>query len=44
MERINEEDLSTIGDLIIQTLKTPTNKLAVIKSKVSKIMQNLPLP
>ena len=42
--RINEEDLSTIGDLIIQTLKTPTNKLAVIKSKVSKIMQNLPLP
>ena len=42
--RINEEDLSTIGDLIIQTLKTPTNKLSVIKSKVSKIMQNLPLP
>ena len=42
--RINEEDLSTIGDLIIQTLKTPTNKLSVIKSKVSKIMQKLPLP
>ena len=42
--RINEEDLSTIGDLIIQTLKTPTNKLSIIKSKVSKIMQKLPLP
>ena len=42
--RINEEDLSTIGDLIIQTLKTPSHKLSAIKSKVSKIMQKLPLP
>ena len=42
--RINEEDLSTIGDLIVQTLKTPTKKLSVIKSKVTKIMQELPLP
>jgi glycine hydroxymethyltransferase len=42
--RINEEDLSTIGDLIVQTLKTPTKKLSVIKSKVTRIMQDLPLP
>ena len=42
--RINEEDLSTIGDLIVQTLKTPTKKLSVIKSKVTRIMQELPLP
>ena len=42
--RINEEDLSTIGDLIIQTLKTPTKNLSDIKSKVSRIMQKLPLP
>ena len=42
--QINEEDLSTIGDLIVQTLKTPTKKLSVIKSKVTRIMQDLPLP
>ena len=42
--RINEEDLSTIGDLIVQTLKTPTKKSSVIKSKVTRIMQELPLP
>ncbi|MAR37682.1 MAG: serine hydroxymethyltransferase [Chloroflexi bacterium] len=42
--RINEEDLSTIGDLIVQTLKTPTKKSSVIKSKVTRIMQKLPLP